>query len=828
MLKRKKIIWKFFLSILALAVLSMVFLVLAVYFTKIPDIANANEIKRAESTKIYDRTGKIVLYDVHGEEKRTVITFDQIPRSIKNATIALEDDTFYQHYGIRPLSILRSLLINIIKINLEQGGSTITQQLVKNTLLGPEKTIKRKIKEVILTIKIEQKYSKDKILDLYLNQIPYGQNAYGVESAAITFFGKHANELNIPESAYLASLPKAPSFYSPYGKHKDSLDKRAEFTLKRMMDLGFLSEKEYEESKKEKVSFLPQKRQGIIAPHFVMEVLDKLNSQYGEDLVARSGLNVITTLDVDLQQKSEEVIKKYGDNNEKNFNAKNAGIVITDPKTGDILAMVGSRDYFDQKRDGNFNITTAKRQPGSSFKPFVYATALKKGYTPETVLFDLFTEFNPSCMPNGNAPAGFDPDKCYHPQNYDEKFRGPVSLREALAQSLNVPSVKLLYLTGLDDSLRTARDFGITSLNEPDRYGLTLVLGGGEVSLLELTSAYGVFANEGIKNPSRDILEIKDSSEKLLFTSETKSSEVVDKNTARTISDILSDNNARGPSFGEALVFSGKKVAAKTGTTNNYRDAWVIGYTPNIAIGAWSGNNDNTPMEKRVAGFIVAPMWHELMEFALTKTPSEDFITPDNFPANKPVLKGEWRGGISYIINKNSGKLAREDTPQNFKEERVIAAIHTILYWLKKDDPLGEPPFNPSSDSQFKNWEHSVREWAYSRGYIDQNVNSIPNSYDDTIYNSFFSKTEIKILPEKTSYSKKDDIIIEPIIESSYNIKQIDFFVNEKFLGSVTSNPFQYRLNLDFINTSSAEIKIKIYDEAENKTETKINLNITN
>src|SRR3990167_7946994 len=462
----------------------------------VPNLNSFEERKIAESTKIYDRTGNILLYDVHGEEKRTVIPFNEIPRSVKNATIAIEDDSFYQHFGFRPFAFLRAVFINILRGSFEQGGSTITQQLAKTTLLTPEKTILRKIKEIIIAFKIERRYSKDEILNFYLNQIPYGSSAYGIEAASESFFSKHAKDLTILESAYLVSLPKAPSYYSPYGKHTKELDGRAQFSLKRVKDLGFLTDKEYEGAKNQKVKFAPARSQGIIAPHFVIEVREELNKKFGEDAVAINGFKVTTTLNADLQQKTEEVVDKYATGNEKNFNAKNEGVVAIDPKTGDIWAMVGSRDYFNREREGNFNIATTHRQPGSSFKPFVYATAFKKGYTPETVVFDLKTQFSARCAPNDFSSTM----PCYSPDNFDNAFKGPITFRNALAQSVNIPAVKVLYLSGITDSIKTAEDMGITTLADANRYGLTLVLGGGEVTLLELTGAYSVFASDGVKN----------------------------------------------------------------------------------------------------------------------------------------------------------------------------------------------------------------------------------------------------------------------------------------------------------------------------------------
>lgn len=795
------------------------------YTLKIPDLQNPSEIRVVQSTKIYDKTGEILLYDIHGEEKRTVIPFAEIPRHVKNATIAIEDDTFYQHFGFRPLSFLRAVFINILRGNFEQGGSTITQQLAKTTLLTSQKTILRKLKEIVVALKLERRYAKDEILNLYLNQIPYGSNAYGIEAAAETFFGKHAKDLSVLESAYLASLPKAPSHYSPYGKYRKELDDRARFALKRMRELKFLKNEEYESAAKELIKFAPAKTQRIIAPHFVIEVRDKLNNTLGEDKVESGGFKVTTTLDADLQQKSEEIINKFAPAIEKNFNAGNAAVVAIEPSSGNILAMIGSKDYFDSEHEGNFNVATAHRQPGSAFKPFVYATAFKKGFTPNTVVFDVPTEFNPLCLPDGKParPAGGparalpdgEKDPCYHPQNFDEKFRGPVTLREALAQSLNVPSVKTLYLAGLMDSLATAKDFGITSLTEPDRYGLSLVLGGGEISPLELTSAYGIFANDGIKNPYRYILKIEDAGGKVVYEAPSSAEEVIDKNIARAISDILSDNKARAPSFGEfsALYFPNEKVAAKTGTTNDYRDAWVVGYSSGVAIGAWAGNNNNTPMEKKVAGFIVAPFWHEIMEYALTKYINTGFNQPGSFTEDKPYLRGEWRGGREYIIDKISGGLATEYTPAETQEKKVVLEVRSILYWLGRFD-----------DAQFKNWEDSVEKWAAANNFFDQNAAAIPKYYDNVHTPESLPKiSKVSVIPEKNIYNGAETVTLRPAVNSKYEITQVDYFLigEESYLGSSKKYPFDFVINLADTARNGSEIKIKIrvYDNVGNHTD---------
>ncbi len=665
---------------------------------KVPTSESIRERRVTESTKIYDKTGKVLLYDTGGNVRRSIVPIEEISRHIKNATIAIEDTEFYNHIGVRPTAFLRAILVNLLSLDFSQGGSTITQQVVKNSILTNEKLISRKMKEWVLAIKLEQMASKEEILSMYLNEIPYGGVIYGVEEASEAFFGKKSGEVTLAEAAYLAALPKAPSFYSPYGKNKDKLEERKNLVLREMLSNNFITEEEYEAAKQEKVSFLEKGDQSVKAPHFVFYVLEYIKNKYGEDIVNTGGLRVTTTLDYDLQSIAEKIAHDYALQNKKNFNAENGAIVATDPKTGGILTMVGSRNYFDQEIDGAFNVTTAKRQPGSTFKPFVYSQAFIKGYTPETVVFDLKTQFSTSCAAN-NLTTG---NGCYSPENYDNLFRGPITLRNALAQSLNIPSVKVLYLAGLNESIRLARDMGIESLSNKGDYGLTLVLGGGEVTPLELTGAYGVFANNGAKVNLTPIIEIKNKSGEVLEKINPIENQVLPKEVALKISDILSDNVARAPAFGQTsvLYFANRDVAVKTGTTNDYKDAWIMGYTPDIAVGAWAGNNDNTPMEKKVAGFIVAPMWRAFMDQALAKIPDSQFEAPliEDVESLKPVLRGIWQGGEYATSTRN--------------EKMVVGGIHTILNWVNKDDPRGSVPENPSDDSQYERWEYGVRIWA--------------------------------------------------------------------------------------------------------------------
>ena len=666
-----------FLWLLVVGVIS--FLILFIYIElTIPAPESIAVRKVTESTKIYDKTGEVLLYDIHGEEKRTIIPWDQIPNSVKQATLASEDAEFYNHKGLDISGIIRALLKDIRDLDLSQGGSTITQQLVKKTLLGDEKTITRKLKEALLSIEVEKRFTKDEILWMYLNQIPYGSNAYGIESASKTYFGKTALELTANESAILASLIKAPSYYSPYGNHTEDLTARKNALLKRMMALNFITTNEYEEALKEKVEFRSN-IENIQAPHFVIMVKEYLENKYGQDAVESGGLKVITTLDADLQIIAEEIVSKYAKINKEKYKASNAALVAIDPKTGAVLSLVGSADYFDIENEGNFNVATAKRQPGSAFKPFAYAVAFQKGYPDFTVLFDTKTEFNPNCSPSAEQEKDKYGLKCYNPRNYDGRFRGPVTMRQGLAQSLNIPSVKTLYLAGVSDTIDLAEKMGITTLQDRSRFGLSLVLGGAEVKPIDLVSAYGVFANDGVINQWYFVKKVESANGTTLEDTSPDPKRVLESQTARLISDVMSDNTARAPVFGysSSLYFPGRSVAAKTGTTQENRDAWVIGYSPTISAGVWVGNNRQESMTQEGAGISAAgPMWHEFMVKSLGKFPKEEFIKPDIVSSSEPMLNGNHDGSDP----------------------------HSILYYVGRNS------------DQFENWEWSVRKFFGLQG----------------------------------------------------------------------------------------------------------------
>lgn len=737
------------------------------YFT-LPDPTNFGQRILNQSTKIYDRTGKVLLYEIHGEEKRTFLPISEIPDYVKKATIAIEDAEFYQHPAFNWKSLIRAILVNLKEGRFAQGGSTITQQVVKNTYLSPEKTISRKIKEIFLAIKLEKYYTKDQILEIYLNQIPYGSNAYGIEAAAQTFFNKNAKDLTLAESAILAALPKAPSYYSPYGNNQGALFNRQKMILKKMLELNFISEEEYKKALEEKIKFA-YRAEKIAAPHFVMFVKEYLENKYGNDMVENGGLKVITSLDWDLQQIAEKAVYEGAKRNEQLYKGKNAALIAQDPKTGQILAMVGSRDYFDESVDGNFNVITAQRQPGSAFKPFAYLTAFKKGLTPETIVFDLKTEFNPNCPPTTDQEKDRYGLDCYHPNNFDLTFRGPVDLRHALAQSINVPAVKVLYIAGIKDTINTAHQLGITTLNDIQRYGLSLVLGGGEVKPIDMAQAYSVFAQDGIQHKQTAILKVEDAKGNVLEEYKDESKQVFESQYIRMVNDILSDKQARIGLFapGNLLEIPGYEIAAKTGTTQDYRDAWTVGYTPFLVAVVWAGNNDFTPMQKGGGSILAAvPIWHNFMIEALKKYQPETFPKPDPVAVEKPILKGQ------YIINLKIGDVSY---PQ----------IHNILFWINKNDILGPSPLN-FDDPQAQNWEWPISQWIFANLPNPQQYNAvIPYQYA-TIENSDTKPTE-KIKINFLQPQNGDFVVLGPInialeITSVNPINNLKIYFNDQLI----------------------------------------------
>lgn len=608
--------------IISIIYLFVIFLLTTVLFLSSVFIYFARDLPRperytdrplAEPTKIYDRTGENILYVIYGEEKREIISLEDVPPHFINILLTAEDSNFYEHIGIDLQGIIRSFLINFQAGRTVAGGSTISQQFVRSALLTPERKVMRKVREIVLTLELERRYSKDEILEFYLNQIPFGSNAYGIESAAQTFFNKSAKELTVAESTTLVSLIPAPSYLSPYGKNLEELMRRKNRLLERVYSVKLISEEEFEVAKEENIAF-HQSRTFLQAPHFIMYVKDLLEKKYGEDFLEEEGFSVYTTIDFELQKRAEKMVKERAQSNYR-FNAYNAAMVAIDPNTGEVLAWVGSADYFQDplpagcspgvncKFDPFTNVPLRERQPGSAFKPFVYAIAFEKGYSSETIVVDEPTNFGTASNP-------------YIPRNYDGYFRGEVTLRQALAQSLNIPSIKVLRdFTGLRHTLEEIKKFGINLSQPPEFYGLSLVLGGGDVKLLEVTSAYGVFATEGYKNNPVFIRKITDKNGEIIEENKSTPRRVLDASVAREITSILSDNESRAPVFGwnSPLYFPYHEVAVKTGSTQGFRDGWCVGYTSDIVVGVWVGNNDNSSMINAPGVSVAAPLWRDFM-----------------------------------------------------------------------------------------------------------------------------------------------------------------------------------------------------------------------
>ncbi|MDX1535238.1 MAG: transglycosylase domain-containing protein [Candidatus Spechtbacterales bacterium] len=743
---------------------------LFVYYSKdLPSSEAISDIFIPESTKILDRTESTVLYDIYGEEKRTIIPPEEIPDSIKWATIVAEDENFYEHPGIDVKGIFRAVVVNIRTGDRTQGGSTITQQFIKNALLTPQKTFSRKIKEAILAIQIEFKYSKDEILDLYLNQVPYGGNTYGVEAASKSYFNKSAKDLTLAEATTLAALPQAPTYYA---NNQEALKNRQRFILEKMKNSEYISEEEYELALNEEVILSPT-FSGFDAPHFVIEVKKYLENKYGATFVQKAGLKVVTTLDTTIQRVAEDSVIEYSEKNKNQFNSNNTAVVVIDPHTGQVLSMVGSKNYFGDSYpenctpgksclfDPQVNVAVTPQQPGSSFKPFAYAAAYDRGYTPDTIIYDTRTEFNPNCSANALEETAPNGSKCYNPGNYDLAYFGPLTFKEALAQSRNIPAVKVLYLAGIENTLKLANRMGIDSLQDHNRYGLALVLGGGDVTLVEETSAFGVFATEGERNETTFILNIEDKEGNVLEEYRKNSVRVLDKNVANQVTYSLSKNEFRSRVFGEVnnLNIPGLSVAAKTGTTQDYMDAWTVGYTPSITVGVWTGNNNNYPMRNGSGSSVASPIWNSVIKNIYKEKSLEgDIIKNKEFYFKLPTLEEE-SSFTNPVIDKT--------------EKPVLDGVvmpHSILHYVEKYKPRKDAPDNPKNDPQYTNWDYSVRIWARENGILnDSNGN---NEQSGPIVININN-------PENKNYKESEDIIISGSVSSSGSLKNIRITLNK-------------------------------------------------
>lgn len=725
LIAKNKWLWIFYgiLWILGIGVLSV--LVLFVWYSK--DLPSPSKVVRRDgyATRIYDRNGEL-LYDVYKDEKRTPVVWEDVPVYLRQATISVEDKDFYKHGGFDPMAPFR-IIKNIFYYHKLTGGSTLTQQLVKNVLLTSERSVTRKIKEFILAIQIDAKYKKDEILLMYLNEAPYGGTSWGVGSASEQYFNKPVKDLNLAESVILSGLPQMPNVYSPFSKTPKAYIDRSKHVLDRMVTDGYIKRQLADDTLKQikDYKFYDDKSK-IVSPHFVFWVTDQLAKTYGQDMVDGGGLKVTTTLDLKLQTQVQNIVSEEIDKADK-LGISNGASVVLDPNTGEVLAMVGSRGYFSDKTDGKFNVVTqALRQPGSSIKPVTYLTAIRKGYTASSLIMDTPVTFQ-----------GMSGQPDYSPQNYTGKFNGPMSLAAALGNSVNTTAVKVLANVGLKNMLQQAFDMGLNTLEPTDknlsRFGLAVTLGGAEVKMIDLAGAYCAFANGGNKTEVTGILKVEDRNGKVLEQFKPiPGKKVMTPQEAFIISNILSDNNNRKITFGEVngLIIPNYQVAVKTGTTNDKRDNWAIGWTPNLLVASWVGNNDNSPMLKVASGVSGAsPIWKKIMQYAVATRPKQDFSIPDKiismdvdqisgYPSHDgfPSRQAYFIDGtqpktndpihLKLKICKNGQGLAPPaDVASNNYDEKEF-------FKFKEDDPI-------STDGQNR-WQQGIDQWISQQPNKDQ------------------------------------------------------------------------------------------------------------
>ena len=858
---------------IAAFVVALIFFMLFAVIVTLPNIDSIQNLVAAQSSLILDRNGE-VLYAIHGDENRKIVPFDQISPYASKASMAIEDDEFYNHGGVDFKAFLLAVCGEFRICNTSRGGSTITQQFVKNAFLSPERSYTRKAKEIILSLQLEGRYEKDEIMEMYLNRIPYGANIYGVEVASKTFFGKPAAELTIAESAVLAAIPKAPTYYSPYGNNiyvqvdlseeeivrqdirteqelvdfiaKGLLGKtytfgegedardiyvkgRVDFVLERMRDLEYISEAEYEEALAESnaIEFKPF-REDITAPHFVMYVRQILEEKYGTEALEKGGLRVTTTLDVEKQKAADEAVEARAEANETNFGVTNAALVSLDPNSGEILAMVGSRDFWNDEIDGKVNVTLRPRLPGSSFKPIAYAAAFLQGYAPSTVAYDVRTKFG----------------AWYEPENFDGQFMGPMTFRAALAASRNVPAVKAGHLAGIPNVIDLARKMGI-DLNQPDDwYGLSLALGAGEARPLDMALAYAVFANGGYKVEPVAILKVEDRSGNILeeYEQPDKKNLVLDPQVAYLINNILSDPAARPDEYWRStLTVPGHVNGAKTGTSNKKKDnvnypfdLWTIGYTRNLVSAVWAGNADGTHVNRTASGLDTAGrIWKLYMTEATKEMPKAEFERPEGIrwvrvakrsgklpsehtPEDEVVsgifasfsVPTEYDNSYQFVeIDKVSGKLATEFTPKEAIEERAFYMHHSLL------------PENVQ-------WESAVRKWAKDNDEDEEP----PTEYDDVhTAETMGAKPQITITsPKSKSEVSPPSLGVWVDISSPSGVEKVEYQFDDELVYTAESAPFNgiIPLSKSLKNGSTHEIKAIVYDELYRSNQSTISIKI--
>jgi len=855
----------------------------------LPDVSDLESLSAAQSTEIFDREGNL-LYTVHGEENREYVPLKEIARTAVDGTIAIEDDGFWEHSGFDVPGLIKAGLYEVFGFGVQRGGSTITQQYIKNTFLSPERSYVRKLKELILSLRLEREYDKEKIIELYLNRIPYGNNAYGIQKASEIYFNKSAKDLSLGESAILAALPQAPSRYNPFGNNKYShllkeftaeelflrkvkseadlkieeyirgcigqyitlvdgsrfyIQGRSDLVLLRMEKLGYITTEERQKAVTEiqKITF-NNYRETIEHPHFVLYIKQMLEDKYGKDVVETGGLKVYTTLDPELQTYAEEITASKGTYNESTYGSNNAAALTIDAKTGEILAMVGSRDYYNEDIDGNVNVVMRARQPGSSFKPIVYAQAFYNSYSPASVIYDVPTKF------------GAD-----EPQNYDGKFLGQISIRKALGQSRNIPAIKAYFLAGGQDYIiDLATKMGITTLTKEHSYGYPLALGAGEVTLMEMVGAYAAFANNGLKPDIVSILKIENANGDVIEEHKEKiPEEVLDPQIAYLITSILSDDSVK---IGSLLILDGHTVAAKTGTSTKENkkeaggtvypsDGWVIGYTPSIVTGVWIGNTDGSQMKMNADGYTTAgPIFKAIMAKALAGTQNEPFVEPD---------------GIQHVqISTTSGLLPGPNTPPQFIKEEIFAnfavptEIDNSFQKIQIDKVSGKLAtaytpkeavetvlfINHKPIAPYEKWAIAIIDWytQHPENAIPEELAGIasdlkisfgiPPTEEDDIHtaDTLASEPVITITsPVANSQIEKNTTISVDIDYTCANgVKQVEYYIDDQLKYTTNTAPYLGSLKLPkyFATDSRHLITAKIIDNLGYSSESVVEIKV--
>ena len=850
--ERLAMLFNFLSSSLAL-VLIVIYVVFVIYSKDLPDPNRLSSKGNESGTKILDRNGKPI-FELYGDKNRVLIKLEDVSPNVLHATLSAEDAEFYVHSGFSVRGMARAVKNTVTGEGL-QGGSTLTQQVVKNALLTQDRTIDRKIKELILSLQVESKYNKDEILQMYFNETPYGGQNYGIFAAAKAYFAKDPKDLTLSESAYLAGLPQRPSYYSPFSSNKEAGIERRNFVLSLMRTKGwadkdgnrqFISEEEYNQALNEKLDFKPSAAI-FKAPHFVFYVKDQLINMFGEDVVESGGLEVKTSLDIDIQENAEKIMTKVLETESK-YGVGNAASVIMDTKTGEVLSMIGSKNYFGKPEpegcesattgskgcvfDPFFNVAVAKRQPGSAIKPITYAGLLERGFTPAFTFLDVPTTF---------TGEGVGSEGAYVPVNYDGTYKGPVSLRKSLANSLNIPAVKALKILGLQNFLDFAKKMGINSFGDKSLYGLSITLGGGETQLLELTSSYTVFGNKGIYNKPVSILEIKNRKGEVIYSPNRNGEKAISEETAFLISDILSDDFARSAVFGlnSLLKIPNQQVAVKTGTTNNKRDNYAVGYTPSYTVGVWVGNSNNQPLNEYIASGVsgATPIWAETMKFLLKDKPTsgdnvEKFVAPDT------VKKVE--------IDERTGMLPYKEFPKRFEwfvkgtEPLSASDWYQTIEVCKVDGRVANDECKKADETSTKTYigiKDYYPDWQiYTDAWLQENFSKDDTYFPPTIVSKLKYDGDklqdinpyIKIVAPATNTNVPLKFRISTEISASAKIKNVKFYFDDVQVGDDSSYPFGFTFKLNEGNLGNHKFKAKVADKNGNESSDEIILNVVN